>query len=87
MPGAIEKLSELYSENRKNWGAALEETSNLNSLTSQESLSGNSCKALYDKTSLLQNCKITKPKFIISIIFITMSPSIRSTDIKRLVVQ
>ena len=87
MAGAIEKLSELYSKNRKNWGAAFEETCNLDSLNSQGSLSGNSCKALYEKTSLLQNCKIAKTKFIISIIFFTMSPSIRSTDIKLLVVQ
>ena len=87
MAGAIDKLSELYSKNRKNWGAAFEEICNLDSLTFQESLSGNSCRALYDKTSLLQNCKIAKTKIIISIIFVAMSPSIKSTDIKLLVVQ
>ena len=63
MAGTIETFFQSCSENSKSLEeAASEEISKVVAFVSQESLSANSLKALYDKINLPKNSKITQTK-------------------------
>ena len=93
-------FSESYNENcrpmkmnptmktNENWGElASEEVNKVVSVAFKETLSETTLKNLLTKVALLENCKFAQVKLVNPVVFVSVSPSIRSTDIKLQEVQ
>ena len=89
MVGSVFKgFSESYNEANENWGEpASEEVTKVVSVAFKETLSESAFKNLLTKVTLPENCKFTQAKLVNPVVFASVSPSIRSTDIKLQEVQ
>ena len=72
-----------YNQANKNWGeSASEEVTKVVSVVFKEALSETALKYLLTKVTLSENCKSAQAKLVSPVVFASVSPSIRSTDIK-----
>ena len=89
MIGSVFKeFSESYNQANENWEEpASEEVTKVVSVTFKETLSGTAFKNLLTKVNLPENCKFSQTKLVNPVAFASVSPSIRSADIKLQEVQ
>ena len=88
MGSVFKEFSESYNQANENWGEpASEEVTKVVSVAFKETLSETTFKNLLTKIVLPENCKFTQAKLVNPIVFTSVSPSIRSTDIKLQEVQ
>ena len=79
----FEEFSESYNQANKNWGEPTsEEVTKVVSVAFKETLSETALKYLLTKVTLSENCKSAQAKLVSPVVFASVSPSIRSTDIK-----
>ena len=72
-----------YNQANKNWGEpASEEVTKVVLVAFKETLSETALKYLLTKVTLSENCKSAQAKLVSPVVFASVSPSIRSTDIK-----
>ena len=72
-----------YNQANKNWGEpASEEVTKVVSVVFKEALSETALKYLLTKVTLSENCKSAQAKLVSLVVLASVSPSIRSTDIK-----
>ena len=72
-----------YSQANKNWGEpASEEVTKVVSVVFKEVLSETALKYLLTKVTLSENCKSARVKLVSLVVLASVSPSIRSTEIK-----
>ena len=89
MIGSVFKeFSESDKKKKKKWGEpASEEVTKVVSVTFKETLSDTAFKNLLTKVNLPENCKFSQTKLLNLVAFASVSPSIRSADIKLQEVQ
>ena len=68
-----EEFPESYNQANKNWGGRK---------LLKETLSETALKYLFTKVTLSESCKSAQAKLVSPVVFASVSPSIRSTDIK-----
>ena len=79
----FEEFSESYNQANKNWGEPTsEEVTKVVSVAFKETLSETALKYLLTKVTLSENCKSAQAKLVSLVVLASVSPSIRSTDIK-----
>ena len=84
----FKEFLESYNQANENWGEpASEEVTNVVSVAFKETLSETALKNLLTKVTLPENCKFAQAKLVNPVVFASVSPSIRSTDIKLQEVQ
>ena len=80
--------SESYNQANENSGEpASEEVTQVVSVAFKDTLSETAFKNLLTKTPLPENCKFAQAKLVYPVVFVSVSPSVRSTDIKLQEVQ
>ena len=83
MDSVFKEFSESYNQDNENWGEpASEEVTKVVSVAFKETLSESAFKNLLTKVTLPENCKFAQAKLVNPVVFASVSPSIRSTDIK-----
>ena len=83
MGSVFKEFSESYNQANKNWGEpASEEVTKVVSVVFKEAVSETALKYLLTKVTLSENCKSAQAKLVSPVVFASVSPSIRSTDIK-----
>ena len=83
MGSVFKEFYESYNHANKTWGEpASEEVTKAASVAFKETLSETALKYLLTKVTLLENCKSAQAKLVSPVAFASVSPSIRSTDIK-----
>ena len=83
MGSVFKEFSESYNQANENWGEpASEEVTKVVSVAFKETLSESAFKNLLTKVTLPENCKFAQAKLVNPVVFASVSPSIRSTDIK-----
>ena len=83
MGSVFKEYPESYNQVNKNWGEpASEEVVKVASVVFTEILSETSLKYQLTKVTLSENCKSAQAKLVSPVVFASVSPSIRSTDIK-----
>ena len=83
MDSVFKEFPESYNQANKNWGEpASEEVTKVVPVVFKETLSETALKYLLTKVTLSENCKSAQAKLVSPVVFATVSPSIRSTDIK-----
>ena len=90
MIGSVFKeFSESYNQDNENWGEpASEEVTKVVSVAFKETLSESAFKNLLTKVTLPEgNCKFAQAKLVNPVVFASVSPSIRSADIRLQEVQ
>ena len=88
MGSVFKEFSESYNQDNENWGEpASEEVTKVVSVAFKETLSESAFKNLLTKVTLPENCKFAQAKLVNPVVFASVSPSIRSTDIKLQEVQ
>ena len=88
MGSVFKEFSESYNQANENWGEpASEEVTQVVSVAFKETLSESAFKNLLTKVTLPENCKFAQKKLVNPDFFASVSPSIRSTDIKLQEVQ
>ena len=88
MGSVFKEFSESYNQANESWGKpAFEEVTKVVSNVFKENLSESAFKILLAKVTLLDNCKFAQIKLVNFVVFASVSPSIRSTDIKLQEVQ
>ena len=84
----FKEFSESYNQDNEDRGEpASEEVTKVVSVTFKETLSESAFENLLTKVILPENCKFAQAKLVNSVVFASVSPSIRSTDIKLQEVQ
>ena len=84
----IKEFSESYNQANENWREpATEEVTKVVSVAFKETLSETALKSLLTKFTLPENYKFAQAKLVNPVAFASLSPSIRSTDIKLQKVQ
>ena len=79
----FKEFPESYNQANKNWGEpASEEVTKVAPVVFKETLSETALKYLLTKVTLSENCKSAQAKLVSPVVFASVSPSIRSTDIK-----
>ena len=82
MGSVFKEFSESYNQANENWGEpASEEVTKVVPAAFKETLPDTALKNLLNKVTLPENCKLTQAKLVNSVVFTSVSPSIRSTDI------
>ena len=88
MGSVIKEFSESYNQANENWREpATEEVTKVVSVAFKETLSETALKSLLTKFTLPENYKFAQAKLVNPVAFASLSPSIRSTDIKLQKVQ
>ena len=88
MGSVFKEFSKSYNQANENWGEpASEEVTKVVSVAFKETLSESAFKNLLTKVTLPENCKFAQAKLVNPVVFASVSPSIRSTDIKLQEVQ
>ena len=88
MGSVFKEFSESYNQANENWGEpASEEVTKVASVIFKETLSETALKNLLTKVILPENCKFAQAKLVNPVVFVSVSPSMRSTDIKLQEVQ
>ena len=88
MGSVFKEFSESYNQDNENWGeSASEEETKVASVAIKETLSETAFKNLLTKVTLPENCKFAQAKLVNPVVFASVSPSIRTTDIKLQEVQ
>ena len=88
MGSVFKEFLESYNHANENWGEpASEEVTKVVSVASKETLSKTALKNLLTKVILPENCKFAQAKLVNPVVFASVSPLIRSTDIKLKEVQ
>ena len=88
MGSVLKEFSESYNQAIENWGEpASEKVTKFVSVAFKETLSEYYFKNLLTKVTLPENCKFAQAKLLNSVVFASVSPSIKSTDIKLQQVQ
>ena len=88
MGSVFKEFTESYNQANENWGEpASEEVTKVVSVAFKETLSETAFKNLLTKITLLENRKFAQAKLANPVVFASVSPSIRSTDIKLQEVQ
>ena len=83
MDSVFKEFPESYNQANKNWGEpASEEVTKVVPVVFKETLSETALKYLLTKVTLSENCKSAQAKLVSPVVFASVSPSIRSTDIK-----
>ena len=83
MGSVFKEFSESYNQANKNWGEpASEEVTKVVSVVFKEAVSEIALKYLLTKVTLSENCKSAQAKLVSLVVLASVSPSIRSTDIK-----
>ena len=83
MGSVFKEFSKYYNQVNKSWGEPTsEEVNKVVSVAFTETLSETALKYLLTKVTQSENCKSAQAKLVIPVFFASMSPSIRSTDIK-----
>ena len=83
MGSVFKKFYESYNHANKTWGEpASEEVTKAASVAFKETLSETALKYLLTKVTLSENCKSAQAKLVSLVVLASVSPSIRSTDIK-----
>ena len=83
MGSVFKKFPESHNQANKNWGEpASEEVTKVVSVVFKEALSETALKYLLTKVTLSENCKSAQAKLVSLVVLASVSPSIRSTDIK-----
>ena len=83
MDSVFKEFPESYNKANKNWGEpASEEVTEVVPVVFKETLSETALKYLLAKVTLSENCKSAQAKLVSPVVFASVSPSIRSTDIK-----
>ena len=83
MGSVFKEFSESYNQANENWGEpASEEVTKVVSVAFKETLSESAFKNLLTKVTLPENCKFTQAKLVNPVVFASVSPSIRRTNIK-----
>ena len=83
MDSVFKEFSESYNQANENWGKpASEKVIKFVSVGFKETLSETAFKNLLTKITLPENCKFDQGKLANPIVFASVSPWIRSTDIK-----
>ena len=84
----IKEFSESYNQVNENWREpASEEVTKVVSVAFKETFSETTFKSLLTKITLPENCKFAQVKLVSSLVFASVSPSIRRADIKLQEVQ
>ena len=79
----FKEFSESYDQANENWGKpAFEEVTKVASVAFKETLSEKAPKNLLTKVTLKENCKFAQAKLVNPVVFASVSPSVRSIDIK-----
>ena len=79
---AIKGFSDSYNVEDKKWGQpGADDVQNAVMLAFNQTISEDHLKKLLEQTNLANNCKVTQAKLVNPVIS-TVSPAIRSTDIK-----
>ena len=80
---AIKGFSDSYNVDDEKWGQPVaDDVQNAVMLAFNQTISEDHLKKLLERTNLPDNCKVAQAKLVNSVIFSTVSPAIRSTDIK-----
>ena len=83
MGSVFKEFSESHNQVNKNLGEpASEEVTKVISVAFKKTFSETSLKYLLIKVTLSENCKSAQAKLVSPVVFASVSPSIRSTDIK-----
>ena len=83
MDSVFKEFPESYNQANKNWGEpASEEVTKVVPVFFKETLSETALKYLLNKVTLSENCKSAQAKLVSPVVLASVSPSIRSTDIK-----
>ena len=83
MVSVFEEFSESYNQAKENWGEPTsEEVTKVVSVAFKATLSEVAFKYLLTKVTLSESCKSAHVKLVSPVVFTSVSPSIRSTDIK-----
>ena len=83
MGSVFKEFSESYNQANENWGEpASEEVTKVVSVAFKETLSESAFKNLLTKVTLPENCKFAQAKLVKPVVLVSVSPSIKSTDIK-----
>ena len=79
----FEEFSESYNQANENWGEPTsEEVTKVVSVAFKTTLLEAALKYLLTKVTLSESCKSAHVKLVSPIVFTSVSPSVRSTDIK-----
>ena len=88
MGSVFKEFSESYNQPNENWGErASKEVTKVVSVAFKETFSETALKNLLTKVTLPENCKFAQAKLVNPVVFVSASPSLRSTDIKLQEVQ
>ena len=83
MGSVFKEFSESYNQANKNWREpASEEVTKVVPVVFKETLSETALKHLLTKVTQSENCQSAQAKLVSPVVFASVSPSIRSTDIK-----
>ena len=83
MASVFKEFPESYNQVNKNWEEpASEEVTKVVSVVFKDILSETALKYQLTKVTLSENCKFAQEKLVSHVVFASVSPSIRSTDIK-----
>ena len=83
MVSVFKEFSESYDKANENWvEQAFEKVTKVVSVAFKETLSESAFKNLLTKVTLPENCKFAQAKLVNPVVFASVSPSIRSRDIK-----
>ena len=83
MGSVFKEFSESYNQANENWGEpASEEVTKVVSVAFKEILSESAFENLLTKVTLPENCKFAQAKLVKPVVLVSVSPSIKSTDIK-----
>ena len=79
----FKQFSESWNQANEKWGEpASEEVTNAVSVAFMETLAETALKNLLTNVTLPENCKFPQAKLLNPVVFTSVSPLIRSTDIK-----
>ena len=79
----FKEFFEFYNQANENWGEpASEEVTKVVSVVIKEILSESAFENLLTKVTIPENCKFAQAKLVKPVVLVSVSPSIKSTDIK-----
>ena len=85
MGSVFKEFSESYIQANENWGEPASEE--VVSVAFKDTISETAFKNLLTKVTLPENCKFAQAKLVNPVVFASVSPSLKSTDIKLQEVQ
>ena len=83
MHSTLKQFSESYNQENGIWGEQVSENgTKIVSVAFKETISETALKSLPTKITLPESCKFVQKKIVNPVVFVFVSPSIRSTDIE-----